>query len=242
MSDGDVTLYTGNNADQLVVWFNSGGFLTTDRCIWPDSMPIKSHTFSTRTDNPDDFELVLKYLSKINFQVEIMPTSIVTVHFLSVLYRNKVHLIDPYSSIEFLDFLRVYLPQTDINFITLDASTQKMRLRLQRFFNPPKRTSFNHEKYDGFILVQRAMFIKWKQPTIDAKYLGDSSFEVGNGNNIIKFKLESEHLDSREKDKIYEISSDLKILRHRIDRLFCSTFKEYQMFINSIAQISESNK
>lgn len=207
-------------------------------CLWPDSMPIKTHTFSTKNDNPYDFDIAVKNLGKINFQVEIMPTSIIIVHVLSVSYQKKVHLIDPYSSIDFLDFLRIKLPEIHVNFITLDESSQKMRLRFQRFFNPPKCNTFNQEKYDGFILVQRSMFIKWKQPTIDARFLGGSLFEVGNGNNIIQFRLQSGHLSECKKDKIYEISSDLKILRHRIDRLFCSTYKEYQMFINSIAQMT----
>lgn len=205
--------------------------------IWPDSMPIKTHTFYTNGSSVD-YEAAVKFLERINFQIEIMETSIVIVHILSVSYQKKVHLIDSYSSIAFLDYLRMNITQIIIRFITLDQSIQEMRLRLQRFFDPPRRSTFNKSKYDGFILVQRSMFIKWKQPTIDAKYLGESKFEVGNGENIITFELQDEHLQTCEKNKIYEISSDLKILRHRIDRLFCSTYREYQMFINSIAQMS----
>jgi hypothetical protein len=68
-------------------------------------------------------------------------------------------------------------------------------------------------KYDRIILVQRAMFIKWKQPTIVARYLCDSTFEVGDNDNIVKFKILSDDTSRCKENNIYEISSKLKILR-----------------------------
>lgn len=210
-----------------------------DVYIWSDSMPIQTHTFTTTTrDNNDGGKKDLSTIEQINFQVEIMPTSIVIVYTLSVSFYDKVHLIEPYSNIDYLDHLRTVLAPTFINYVSKDNSVVLLHLKLQRFFEPPRHDSFNKKKYDGFILVQRAMFIKWKQPTIDARYLGNSVFEVGDSNGkIVRFTLESRTVRHCVKDNIYELSAKKRVLRLRNDRLFCSTFKEYEMFLNSISSM-----
>lgn len=96
--------------------------------------------------------------------------------------------------------------------------------------------TFQLDRYDGFILAQDRLLIKWKQPTIDARYLGNNTFEVGDSKNPILFSLDAgEQADDKcTENSIYELSSKLSIIRKRIDRLLCSTTKEYELFVKSI--------
>lgn len=195
--------------------------------IWPDALPIQTHSI----DKGD-----LSVIARVNFQVELTTTYLILVHALSVTFgNNKVHLIEPYSSIKFLDYIRPKF-RVILNYNN-DNTIVKLPIRVQKFFDPPKQLTYDTEKYDGFILVQRSMYIKWKQPTIDAIYIGNGQFEVGDTKGQrVRFKLDStEETNNCVKDSIYELSANMRILRSRIDRMFCSTYKEYQMFLAACA-------
>lgn len=89
-----------------------------------------------------------------------------------------------------------------------------------------------NDNYDGFILVQNNMVIKWKMPTVDVKCVSKRLYSVADKT----FELDREG----EKDAIYEISPNYKIIRKRIDRITSSTEQEYAMFIESMKMLSHA--
>lgn len=192
--------------------------------LWPDSAPVQT----LRYDGD------LSAIDKIAFQVEIMPMCVVLIHAISVSFFDKIYNIEPYTGIQVLDHLHRTLQNV---IVTNKDRTLSVPLIVQRFHDDqPCPETFPMDRFDGFIFAQDLLFIKWKQPTIDVKYLGNNTFKVGDDKTPIMFTLDEEERaeDKCEEDNIYELSSKLSILRKRIDRLHCSTTREYELFVKSI--------
>lgn len=196
--------------------------------LWPDTADQKS-LFISGDPAP---------IKHINFQAEIMPDAIVLVHAISASFFGKIYTIEPYTSVSVLNYVRDLLN----NVVVHDPEPYRdYKLIVQKFYPAPKPTHFDVSKYDGFILAQKTLFIKWKTPTIDAKYAGFGVFEIGHyghGGQIIKFTLDAEQtklaLAECKVGNIYELSAKLSLLRERNDRLICSTLAEYDVFIRNV--------
>lgn len=198
--------------------------------LWPDAATVQTLRY----------EGDLSAIDKIIFQVELMPTCIVLIHAISVSFFNKIYNIEPYTGIDILNYLHAKLH--DIYVTYENEPSKKLPLIVQRFYDDrPCPKSFSTDTYDGFILAQELLFIKWKQPTIDAEYMGKNTFKVGDDKKPILFKLDdNENADDIcVEHNIYELSSKLSILRRRIDRLLCSTTKEYELFIKSVKLLNK---
>lgn len=195
--------------------------------LWPDAATVQT----LRYDGD------LSAIDKIIFQVELMPTCVVLIHAISVSFFNKIYNIEPYTGISILNHLHDILGNVFIKF-----GNDSVPLIVQKFYEDrPCPKTFSTDRYDGFVLAQELLFIKWKQPTIDVEFLGDNTFKVGDDKNPIIFTL-----DEREnanaicvKNGIYELSAKLSILRKRIDRLLCSTTKEYELFVKSVKLLNK---
>lgn len=190
--------------------------------LWPDAATVQTL----------HYEGDLSAIDKIIFQVELMPTCVVLIHAISVSFFNKIYNIEPYTGISILNHLHEILGNVYIKF-----GNDSIPLMVQKFYDDiPCPKTFETDHHDGFILAQELLFIKWKQPTIDVEYLGDNTFKVGDDKNPIIFTLdETENADTIcVKNGIYELSAKLSILRKRIDRLLCSTTKEYELFVKSV--------
>ncbi|XP_060873760.1 uncharacterized protein LOC132947469 [Metopolophium dirhodum] len=193
--------------------------------VWPDADAVHTKPYIGNG---------LKLLDSINFQVELMSMCIVLVQAICVSFFDKLYVIEPSTSVKFLDHLRPLL--TDACAVqSLDNSTY-LPICVQKFYDSPRPDDYDKSLYDGFILTQDTMLIKWKQPTIDAKYLGARKFMVGNGTKLITIIVDaSERAEEKcEVDCIYELSPKLSILRKRTDRLLCSTYREYEIFVKSL--------
>ncbi|MGI4816656.1 MAG: hypothetical protein ACRYE7_01565 [Janthinobacterium lividum] len=200
--------------------------------LWPDADAVH-----TKKYNGD-----LKILNAINFQVELMSTSIVLIHAISVSFFDKIYVIEPYTSVALLDHVRPIIKGSRASIQGMANDDSYLPICVQEFFDAPKPTSYDETRFDGFILTQDTMFIKWKQPTVDARYMGAGVFQIGNDTQMVKFQLDdSEHVISVcEVDGIYELSPKLSILRKRTDRLLCSTYREYEIFVKSVKLMNGS--
>lgn len=188
--------------------------------IWPDGDNIK-----TATINQDDL-LKLKIIENLCLQVEIMDSFIIVVEIISLIYDNELYIVEPQTNISILNRLHNYYEH-------LNLTIDKKLWKIQCYFKMPKPENYNEEMYDGFIIFQNNISIKWKLPTIDVKYMGEDNYEVA-GKLI---KLNSNNSISCETGKIYEISADYMILRQRIDRLASSTEAELTIFLRSIKKL-----
>lgn len=195
--------------------------------LWPDASTVQ--TLSYDGD--------LSAIDKIIFQVELMPTCVVLIHAISVSFFNKIYNIEPNTGITILNFLHDTLKNVFIHF-----ENEPLPLLVQKFYNDqPCPKTFDADRYDGFIMAQDLLFIKWKQPTIDVEFMGNNTFKVGDDKHPILFTLDEAERsnDVCVKNGIYELSAKLSILRKRIDRLLCSTTKEYELFVKSVKLLNK---
>jgi len=166
--------------------------------LWPDADAV--HTKKYTGD--------LSMLHSVNFQVELMSTCIVLIHGISVSFFNTVYVIEPYTSVALLEYIKPALAK---NPVTVQSVCGKyLPLRVQEFFDSPKPTTFDDAYFDGFIITQDTMLIKWKQPTVDARYVGDGVFQIGHRSNMVDFRLDDgeDAAGKCEVDSIYELSTD----------------------------------
>lgn len=192
--------------------------------IWPDASEIYTETY--RGD--------LTFMKHMCLQVELMDDRIVIVEVIAAAYYEEIYSTEPLTNVEVLRHLHSLLTESEV-------TVGDKRLTVQTFYNTYLPKHFDESKYDGFIIVQEDLTIKWKPPTIDVKCVGPYKYMVGSTNQTAIIQLpEPGELDDDivgVKGRIYEMSSNFKILRQRVDRTTCSTTKEYQAFLDSIKLI-----
>jgi len=200
--------------------------------LWPDANAVQ-----TKKYNGD-----LKILNAINFQVELMSTCIVLIHAISVSFFDKIYVIEPYTNVLLLDHIRPMLKDDCASIQGMENDGAYLPVRVQEYFDAPKPTTYDETRFDGFILTQDTLIIKWKQPTVDARYMGDGDFQIGNDVQMIKIQLDDSEraIFNCEVDGIYELSPKLSILRKRTDRLLCSTYREYEIFVKSVKLLNKN--
>lgn len=172
---------------------------------------------------PNEFRV----FDKLCLQVEVLEDLMVVTEILAINYNNVLFINEPNTNIACLEHYS-YLNNMDVR---LDGKL----VRVQQFYAAPKPDTYKHcELYDGLVIMQDNKLIKWKQPTIDVKYLGDG-FAVGN--HIIYIPNDG----NLEINAIYEITIGDIILRKRNDRLACSTQNEYEIYLESVDMFKKYN-
>lgn len=175
--------------------------------LWPDGNVV-----STQLCTGNNLHL----LENLCLLVEIMPKYIVIIEVIGALVGDIIYTTEPMMNAEILKYLHTNLT---------DVSIKGNRVLVQRFYPNPMPSFFDHELYDGFIIIQENEIIKWKQPTVDVKC------EDGYSYSVAGTILTLEHYGT--KDRIYEMTWQNKILRQRNDRITSSSENEYKIFLAS---------
>lgn len=175
--------------------------------LWPDGNVISTQFCSGEN---------LHLLENLCLLVEIMPTYIVIIEVIGALVGDIIYTTEPMMNAEILKYLHTNLT---------DVTIKDNRVLVQRFYPDPMPKTFNHELYDGFIIIQDNEIIKWKQPTIDIKCEDAYTYSVAGQT------LKLDHFGI--KGRIYEMTWDNKVLRQRNDRITSSCENEYKIFMAS---------
>lgn len=194
--------------------------------IWPDASEITTHPCHGN----------LTSMKRMCLQVELMEDRIVIVEVVAAAYYEEIYTVEPLTNVAILRHLNAALTESAV-------TIGNKPLTVQTFYNTYLPERFDETKHDGFIIVQEDLTIKWKPPTVDVKCVGPHEYTVGSKNQAVIIRLPTPIDDDRneiegEKGRVYEMSSNFKILRRRTDRMTCSTTKEYQAFLESIKLIT----
>lgn len=175
------------------------------------------------------------FLKNLCLVVEILDYAIVIVEVVGSRFRDdRVYLSEPSTNIAMLDYLRDWMEHEMVeNGGEAGVLVDGKPLLAQTFFESPMPRYQPNRDYDGFILVQNNTVIKWKMPTVDVRCVADNLYSVAD-----KYLFELDY--AGEKDAIYEISPDFKIVRKRNDRIVSSTEHEYSVFLESIKLLGRS--
>lgn len=163
-------------------------------------------------------------MKNLCFVVEVMDDIVVIIEVVGSRFDDAVYLSDPSTNLKMLRYLKTLMRKREMR---IDGKP----LIAQTFFDSPMPRYETSDDYDGFIIVQDHMVIKWKIPTVDVQCLSGRIYVVANGRHL--------ELDTPgEAGSIYEISPNFKIIRKRNDRVTGSTEQEFDVFIRSIAMLS----
>lgn len=195
--------------------------------VWPDASEIYTQPY--RGD--------LTFMERMCLQVELMDDRIVIVEVIAAAYYEEIYTAEPLTNVEILRRLNAVLTESAV-------TVGDKRLTVQTFYNTYLPKHFDDAVYDGFIIVQQDLTIKWKPPTVDVKCIGPYEYTVGSNDQTVIIQLPKPDGFNNQDEIvgvegcIYEMSSNFKILRRRVDRMTCSTSKEYEAFLESIKLIN----
>lgn len=186
--------------------------------IWPDAQYVKTERAICSNIN---------LLKNLCFLVELMDDgTIVIIEAIGTLVDSTIFTTEPMMNASILKYLKE-------NIVDLTISGRKVRI--QEFYPAPMPEVYDINKFDGFIIIQNDMVIKWKAPTVDVKCIGPYTYTVC-GDTLTLNDVEGEV------DKIYEMSWSKLILRERTDRKVSSGENEYRTFLKSVEYMSKNNK
>lgn len=206
--------------------------------IWPDSNHIKILS----CDHIDSTD----FLNCVCIQVEIMESFIVIVEIIGISYQQHIYNVEPKTTIKILKHLKKLFSKSKYTITgqLLNNEVKTYKIYIQTFKKGPlpmndyiAELSSDENYYDGFIISQNNLMIKWKYPTFDACYIGNKKFVVAENIELTNICIDHAY----EIGKIYEISADWMVLRKRIDRIAPSSLNEYRVFLNSL-QLLKKNK
>ena len=184
--------------------------------LWPDANNIP-----TEECHGEGFDVLVNFC----FLVEIMDDCIVIIEAIGALIENDIYTTEPMTNAYVLKYLK----------------TQKLNIKIgnkpvivQEFYGTKLPSAYDTTKFDGFIIIQNDMIIKWKIPTIDVKCIDKFTYQVAE----YKINLDFEGVVG----KIYEISYKNEVLRQRVDRIAASSKQEYLVFRESTKHLLENKK
>lgn len=186
---------------------------TKEAFLWPDAKDIIMDKCYG-----DNYEPVLNFC----FLVEIMEDFIVIIEAIGALIDGVIYTSEPKTNTAVLEYLNEHVSNLRIG---------SKPVRIQKFYLPPLPNTYDSSVFDGFIIVQDDMVIKWKIPTIDAKCIEPYKYKVAS--KIIQLSFAGDVGD------IYELSHKYEIIRKRNDRIAPSNEQEYNMFLKSIEHLNE---
>lgn len=198
--------------------------------IWPDADNVAYLSFSIYGD---DASIVLSILRNLCLLVEIMDDHLVLLEAIGGEFNKRTYTLEPQSNLIFMKMLHNY----SFTIETIDPTTNVIKpIILQEFFEPPMDIQFNdkNDRYDGLIIVQDDLIIKWKVPTVDVMCVEGNVYSVGDSRTLT---LDHEGVSG----SVYELSATNQILRLRTDRLASSNQQEYDVFLKSVAFLTSEN-
>lgn len=175
--------------------------------IWSDASKI----INTVCNGPN-----IEHLINICCAVEIMEDRIVIIEAIGSLVNEEIYTTEPTTNALFLKHINKILTEP----VTIDDKP----VEIQKFFKQPMPNTYGDD-YDGFIIIQDDLIIKWKIPTIDVKCITPNTFKVGSQLYPLDFVGEP--------GKIYEVTYKKEVLRQRNDRIAASSDQEYAVFLES---------
>lgn len=183
--------------------------------LWPDAGAIYHADFHCR-----DYDA----LANVCLLVELLDDRVVIIETIGAQYSDgEVYTTEPQTNVRLLDRLHARLGD--------DATVDGKPLSVQRYYDAPKPFLYDESLYDGFVIVQNDMVIKWKMPTIDVACVAPYTYQVGD-DTILRLPD-----DEGEVDAIYEMSPDRRIVRRRSDRIAASSQQEWQVFLASVEML-----
>lgn len=192
----------------------NGSYLTY---LWPDANAVSTQQCRGGSN--------LSLLLNLCLLVEIMDDCIVIIETIGFLVSDIIYTTEPMTNASILKYLRDSLR---------DVSVGGKKVLIQEFYESKLPNTYDDSKFDGFIIIQNDMVIKWKAPTLDVKCVAPFTYSVAN--NLLKLDLMGEV------GKIYEISCANTVLRQRNDRLVSSSANEYDVFLESVKQLRGGGK
>lgn len=192
--------------------------------IWPDAGNVARLSFRI---HGDDASIVLSILRNLCLLVEIMDDHLVLLEVIGGEFNKKTYTLEPHGNLNFMKHLHSFSFAID----TTDPTTAINKpIVLQEFYDPPMDLQFNDrdDRFDGLIIIQDDLIIKWKLPTVDVMCVEGRVYSVGNSTTLT---LDFEGVAG----SVYEMSSTNEILRLRTDRLASSNQQEYDVFLKSVA-------
>lgn len=198
--------------------------------IWPDAGNVACLSYVI---HGDDAPIVMSILRNLCLLVEIMYDHLVLLEAIGGEFNKKTYTLEPQTNLIFMKILQNYTFTIE----TFDSTTSsKKPIVLQEFFEPPMDLQFNdkNDQYDGLIIVQDDLIIKWKLPTVDVMCVDGCVYSVGDSTTLT---LDHEGVSG----SVYELSATNQILRLRTDRLASSNQQEYDVFLKSVAFLTDDS-
>lgn len=188
--------------------------------IWPDASNI-----IVRSCSGDNLSL----LNNICVQIEIMDGYYILTGLIAISCYNNMYMSEPIYNLKFLKHIYKKLKNVTIG---------GLPMYIQKYFNSELPTDYDANKYDGFVVIQNQLLIKWKKPTVDLKCVGKDSnnfctFVVGD-NIKIPLLVDTNVADKISIGDIVEVDADTNLLRIRRDRTRPSTNQEWLIYQESV--------
>lgn len=164
---------------------------------------------------------------RVIFQFEIMHDSCVLVDIIGVYINNKLFMPEPLELFQY--FNKWILKQEKINNGPPQLFNKPIIIQHPTKILP----HLSYNECDGFIIIHENKLYKMKTPTIDVELNEDGYLTVDN--HVLCHK--SDVVSGLSAPGIYEITKifhpphEIVILRYRYDRIYSSTFEEYQEFL-----------
>lgn len=202
--------------------------------VWPDADVIRTERFHGDRALFENLSLLVEIMDEVMLVIEVIGTQFED--------DNNIYTTEPSTNLKMLDYLR----QRTIAGGCVNRVGDRVLL-IQTFFDGPMpdhetdaeeeetsdATVSRTKQYDGYIIAQGDIMIKWKIPTIDVRCIAPHTFQVANRT----YTLAEEGIENA----IYEMAPDQRLLRRRTDRLAASTDGEYELFERSV-KLMERNR
>lgn len=198
--------------------------------IWPDAGNVACLSF---TIHGDDASIVISILQNLCLLVEVMDDHLVLLEAIGGEFNKKTYTLEPQTNLIFIKILHSYSFAIHITDPTTNATKP---IRLQEYYESPMDLHFNdkNDQYDGLIIVQDDLIIKWKLPTVDVMCVEGNVYSIGDATTLT---LDYEGVSG----SVYELSATNQILRMRTDRLASSNQQEYDVFLKSVSFLTNND-
>lgn len=190
--------------------------------LWPDAHSIYVEKFYGK-----DVELLVN----LCLLVEMMEQFFVLIEVIGTVFEQHNYNMEPMANVNILCHLRKRINGT----IRVGDHLTGRPIRIQHFHISELPETYDVSLFDGFIIIQNNLIIKWKIPTIDVKCIKETRYQCANGEIIFDLP---QHVGIE--GEIYEMTYNRDILRRRIDRVAPSNMEEYQMFWESTRRLYET--
>lgn len=195
--------------------------------VWPDADVIRTESFVGDRAAFENLTLLVEIMDEVMLVIEVIGTQFEN--------DSNIYTTEPHTNLRMLEHLR----ERTIAGGCVNRVGSRVLL-VQTFFDGPlpervfqgdgegdePNDDACSSEYDGYIIAQGDIMIKWKVPTIDVKCIEPYKFQVAD-----RIYTLSERGNT---NSIYEMAPDNRLLRRRNDRLAASTEHELELFDRSV--------